>query len=187
MKKTTKTLLALMIMSSILTGCASTTTSVKKSNSTLFKIGDTAITKQKVYDVVKMNNGATYTTDEVKKIIEKAEIKNENNINSKVEQLYKDYVGYYGTEEDFLKQLTNNGYDTPEEFKKTQLKPQAYENMLMEKYTTKNQKKYAILKSITYFDIFTKQNYLTLSMYEPSLVSTLIFSPLFTKSGTLIT
>lgn len=142
MKKTTRTLLALMIMSSILTGCASTTTSVKKSNSTLFKIGDTAVTKQKVYDVVKMNNGAPYATDEVKKVIEKAEIKNENNINSKVEQLYKDYVGYYGTEEDFLKQLTNNGYDTPEEFKKTQLKPQVYENMLMEKYTTKNQKKY---------------------------------------------
>lgn len=142
MQKATKTLLALMAMSSILTGCASTTTSVKKSNSTLFKIGDTTVTKQKVYDVMKINNGATYTADEVKEVIEKAEIKNEDNINSKVEQLYKDYVGYYGTEEDFLKQLTNNGYDTPEEFKKTQLKPQAYENILMEKYTTKHQKKY---------------------------------------------
>ena len=142
MQKVTKTLLALMTMSSILTGCASATTSVKKSNSTLFKVGDTAVTKQKVYNIVKMNNGATYAIDKAKDAVEKSEIKNENKVNTKVEQLYKEYVGYYGTEEDFLKQLTNYGYDTPEEFKKTQLKPQAYENMLMEKYTTKNQKKY---------------------------------------------
>lgn len=142
MQKVTKTLLALMTMSSILTGCASATTSVKKSNSTLFKVGDTAVTKQKVYNIVKMNNGATYAIDKAKDAVEKSEIKNENKVNTKVEQLYKEYVGYYGTEEDFLKQLTNYGYDTPEEFKKTQLKPQAYGDMLMEKYTIKNQKKY---------------------------------------------
>ena len=142
MQKATKTLLALMTMSSILTGCASTATSVKKGNSTLFKVGDTVVTKKKVYDTIKGNSGEDYTLEKVKEIVEKAEIKDTDKVNKKVETLYKEYVSYYGTEDDFLKQLTNYGYDTSEEFKKSQLKTQAYEELLMEKYVEKRQDKY---------------------------------------------
>lgn len=74
-KLTKKTALSVLMMSSILTGCAGVQTSVKKGDSTLFQVGDTVVTKQQIYDTVKYNKGASYSIEKIKEKIEKIEVK----------------------------------------------------------------------------------------------------------------
>lgn len=145
-KLTKKTALSILMMSSILTGCAGAQTSVKKGDSTLFQVGDTVVTKQQVYDTVKYNNGASYSIEKIKEKIEKLEIKDEDQMNKKVKKridiLYKQYEEYYGKEESFESQVKTSGYKDVDEFKKKVLRPQVLEELLMEKYTNKHIDKY---------------------------------------------
>lgn len=145
-KLTKKTVLSVLMMSSILTGCAGAQTSVKKGDSTLFQVGDTVVTKQQVYDTVKYNKGASYSIEKIKEKIEKLEIKDEDQMNKKVKKridiLYKQYEEYYGKEESFESQVKNSGYKDVDEFKKKVLRPQVVEELLMEKYANKRIDKY---------------------------------------------
>ena len=145
-KLTKKTMLSILMMSSILTGCAGAQTSVKKGDSTLFQVGDTIVTKQQVYDTVKYNNGASYSIEKIKEKIKKLEIKNEEQIKKKINILYNQYEEYYGKgdgkEESFESQVKNSGYKNVDEFKKKVLRPQVLEELLMEKYANKNIDKY---------------------------------------------
>lgn len=145
-KLTRKTALSVLMLSSILTGCAGAQTSVKKSDSILFQVGDTVVTKQQVYDTVKYNKGVSYSIEKIKEKIEKIEVKNEDQMNKKVKKridiLYKQYEEYYGKEESFESQIKNSGYKDVEEFKKKVLKPQVLEELLMEKYANKRIDKY---------------------------------------------
>lgn len=141
-KLTKKTVLSVLMMSSILTGCAGAQTSIKKGDSTLFQVGDTVVTKQQVYDTIKYNKGASYSIEKIKEKIEKLEIKDEDQIKKRIDILYKQYEEYYGKEESFESQVKNSGYKDVEEFKKKVLKPQVLEELLMEKYANKRIDKY---------------------------------------------
>lgn len=141
-KLTKKTALSVLMMSSILTGCAGAQTSVKKGDSTLFQVGDTVVTKQQVYDTVKYNKGTSYSIEKIKEKIEKIEVKNEDQIKKRIDILYKQYEEYYGKEESFESQVKNSGYKDVDEFKKKVLRPQVLEELLMEKYTNKHIDKY---------------------------------------------
>lgn len=141
-KLTKKTALSVLMLSSILTGCAGAQTSVKKGDSTLFQVGDTVVTKQQVYDTVKYNKGASYSIEKIKEKIEKLEIKNEDQIKKRIDILYKQYEEYYGKEASFESQVKNSGYKDVNEFKKKVLQPQVLEELLMEKYATKRIDKY---------------------------------------------
>lgn len=141
-KLTKKTALSVLIMSSILTGCAGAQTSVKKGDSTLFQVGDTVVTKQQIYDTVKYNKGASYSIEKIKEKIEKIEVKNEDQIKKRIDILYKQYEEYYGKEESFESQVKNSGYKDVDEFKKKVLRPQVLEELLMEKYANKRIDKY---------------------------------------------
>lgn len=141
-KLTKKTALSVLMMSSILTGCAGAQTSVKKGDSTLFKVGDTVVTKQQAYDTVKYNKGASYSIEKIKEKIEKIEVKNEDQIKKRIDILYKQYEEYYGKEENFESQIKNSGYKDVDEFKKKVLRPQVLEELLMEKYANKRIDKY---------------------------------------------
>lgn len=145
-KLTKKTALSVLMLSSILTGCAGAQTSVKKGDSTLFQVGDTVVTKQQIYDTVKYNKGASYSIEKIKEKIEKIEVKDEDQMNKKVKKridiLYKQYEEYYGKEESFESQVKNSGYKDVDEFKKKVLRPQVLEELLMEKYTNKHIDKY---------------------------------------------
>lgn len=141
-KLTKKTALSILMMSSILTGCAGAQTSVKKGDSTLFQVGDTVVTKQQVYDTVKYNNGASYSIEKIKEKIEKLEIKDEDQIKKRIDILYKQYEEYYGKEESFESQVKNSGYKDVDEFKKKVLRHQVLEELLMEKYANKRIDKY---------------------------------------------
>lgn len=141
-KLTKKTVLSVLMMSSILTGCAGAQTSVKKGDSTLFQVGDTVVTKQQVYDTVKYNKGASYSIEKIKEKIEKLEIKDEDQIKKRIDILYKQYEEYYGKEESFESQVKNSGYKDVDEFKKKVLRPQVVEELLMEKYANKRIDKY---------------------------------------------
>lgn len=143
---TKKTALSVLMMSSILTGCAGAQTSVKKGDSTLFRVGDTIVTKQQIYDTVKYNKGASYSIEKIKEKIEKLEIKDEDQMNKKVKKridiLYKQYEEYYGKEESFESQIRTSGYKDVDEFKKKVLRPQVLEELLIEKYANKRVDKY---------------------------------------------
>lgn len=141
-KLTKKTALSVLMMSSILTGCAGAQTSVKKGDSTLFQVGDTVVTKQQVYDTIKYNKGTSYSIEKIKQKIEKLEIKNEDQINKSISILYNQYEEYYGKEESFESQVKNSGYKDVNEFKKKVLRPQVLEELLMEKYANKHIDKY---------------------------------------------
>lgn len=141
-KLTKKTALSVLMMSSILTGCAGAQTSVKKGDSTLFKVGDTVVTKQQAYDTVKYNKGASYSIEKIKEKIEKIVVKNEDQIKKRIDILYKQYEEYYGKEESFESQVKTSGYKDVDEFKKKVLRPQVLEELLMEKYTNKHIDKY---------------------------------------------
>lgn len=141
-KLTKKTVLSVLMMSSILTGCAGAQTSVKKGDSTLFQVGDTVVTKQQIYDTVKYNKGASYSIEKIKEKIEKIEVKNEDQIKKRIDILYKQYEEYYGKEESFESQVKNSGYKDVDEFKKKVLRPQVLEELLMEKYANKRIDKY---------------------------------------------
>ena len=141
-KLTKKTALSVLMLSSILTGCAGAQTSVKKSDSTLFQVGDTVVTKQQVYDTVKYNKGASYSIEKIKEKIEKIEVKDEDQIKKRIDILYKQYEEYYGKEESFESQVKNSGYKDVDEFKKKVLRPQVLEELLMEKYANKRIDKY---------------------------------------------
>lgn len=141
-KLTKKTVLSVLMMSSILTGCAGAQTSVKKGDSTLFQVGDTVVTKQQIYDTVKYNKGASYSIEKIKEKIEKIEVKNEDQIKKRIDILYKQYEEYYGKEEIFESQVKNSGYKDVDEFKKKVLRPQILEELLMEKYANKRIDKY---------------------------------------------
>lgn len=141
-KLTKKTALSVLMMSSILTGCAGAQTSVKKGDSTLFKVGDTVVTKQQAYDTVKYNKGASYSIEKIKEKIEKIEVKNEDQVKKRIDILYKQYEEYYGKEENFESQIKNSGYKDVDEFKKKVLRPQVLEELLMEKYANKRIDKY---------------------------------------------
>lgn len=141
-KLTKKTALSVLMMSFILTGCAGAQTSVKKGDSTLFKVGDTVVTKQQAYDTVKYNKGASYSIEKIKEKIEKIEVKNEDQIEKRIDILYKQYEEYYGKEENFESQIKNSGYKDVDEFKKKVLRPQVLEELLMEKYANKRIDKY---------------------------------------------
>ena len=90
-KLTKKTALSVLMLSSILTGCAGAQTSVKKGDSILFQVGDTVVTKQQVYDTVKYNKGASYSIEKIKEKIEKIEVKDEDQIKKRIDILYKQY------------------------------------------------------------------------------------------------
>lgn len=141
-KLTKKTVLSVLMMSSILTGCAGAQTSVKKGDSTLFQVGNTVVTKQQIYDTVKYNKGASYSIEKIKEKIEKIEVKNEDQIKKRIDILYKQYEEYYGKEESFESQVKNSGYKDVDEFKKKVLRPQVLEELLMEKYANKRIDKY---------------------------------------------
>ena len=141
-KLTKKTALSVLMLSSILTGCAGAQTSVKKGDSILFQVGDTVVTKQQVYDTVKYNKGASYSIEKIKEKIEKIEVKDEDQIKKRIDILYKQYEEYYGKEESFESQIRNSGYNDVDEFKKKVLRPQVLEELLMEKYANKHIDKY---------------------------------------------
>lgn len=141
-KLTKKTALSVLMMSSILTGCAGAQTTVKKGDSTLFQVGDTVVTKRQVYDTVKYNKGTSYSIEKIKEKIEKIEVKNEDQIKKRIDILYKQYEEYYGKEESFESQVKNSGYKDVDEFKKKVLRPQVLEELLMEKYANKRIDKY---------------------------------------------
>lgn len=141
-KLTKKTALSVLMMSSILTGCAGAQASVKKGDSTLFQVGDTVVTKQQVYDTVKYNKGASYSIEKIKEKIEKIEVKDEDQIKKRIDILYKQYEEYYRKEESFESQVKTSGYKDVDEFKKKVLRPQVLEELLMEKYANKRIDKY---------------------------------------------
>lgn len=131
-----------LLLSSALVGCSNVQTTVKKSDTTLFKVGDTTVTKGQAYEEVKISSGSDYTVDEIKEKIENAEITSGKKIDAYIEELYQKYVEAYDNEESFISQLSNYGYDGVDEFKKNQLKPQAKEELLEQKYLKLNKKKY---------------------------------------------
>ena len=75
-------------------------------------------------------------------VIEKIEVKDEDQIKKRIDILYNQYEEHYGKEESFESQVKNSGYKDVDEFKKKVLRPQVLEELLMEKYANKRIDKY---------------------------------------------
>lgn len=140
--KRSSEILAVVALSLILVGCSSVQTTVKNSDTVLFKVGSTTITKGSVYEEIKNSDGADYTIDEIKEKIEDAEITSDKKVATYVDKLYQKYVDAYTDEESFITQLTNYGYADADDFKENQLKSEAKEDLLEQKYLKIKKSKY---------------------------------------------
>lgn len=139
MKKTRiiKKAFPFILGSLVLCGCSEASAKIKK-DEVLFSVEGTDVTKEEVYEDIKLNDSITYVMDKVKEVIADKEIEDEDTIDKKTAEIFESYVEYYGSEEAILDSIDG----TIEEFKENQVSSAAKQTLLKYKYIDKNQKTY---------------------------------------------
>lgn len=133
-------------------------THVSNGDSAVVKTGDITITKDDLYEYFLDNDGLNMTLNSSINYVANQEIKDQDAINSKVEELKQQYLQYAGAS-DLDTYAKDAGYKDEADFIKQIIKPNAKIQLLQEKYVEDNYKnllKEYKVKYIKYFTVDTE-------------------------------
>ncbi|MBB5183586.1 hypothetical protein [Catenisphaera adipataccumulans] len=115
----------------LLTGCSGHVTSVSDGDQELMTIGDTTITKNDEYELLKTYEGSDVMMSEVASIIYKNEIGTTKKIRKEAEQQYEEFAS---SSDDPEAELESKGYSSKEDYIENYLIPSIQSEKLVDKY-----------------------------------------------------
>lgn len=134
-------ILCSLAMLATLSGCKDAVADISKGSEKLVTVGDTTITKEKMYDILKGSNGGSATLDLVKeKIYDKEGIKLTDDIKKEAKESLASTKKTFGGEKAFLNAIKSYGFKSEEEYLEKASYPSLLNKELMKKYVKDNQK-----------------------------------------------
>lgn len=129
-------------------------THVSNGDKTLVKTADITVTKDDIYNYLLDSDGSSMTLNTAINYVADKEITDQDAINSKVDELKKQYLQYAGTS-DLNTYATDAGYKDEDDFIKQVITPNAKLQLLQEKYVNKNFKSLVKQYKVKYIKYFT--------------------------------
>lgn len=134
--KSKKVILSTFCAAMLLGGCASqVNTKVTEPDKPLMSIGDTTITCNDEYELIKRVNGPSLMIQGIQLLIYNKEVPVDDEIKKEADEMLKSYDP---DSETFLKQIQTYGYKDKEEYLNQVIIPSIQSNKLLEKYFEEN-------------------------------------------------
>ena len=128
-------------MLATLTGCKDAVADISNGSEKLVSVGDTTITKDKLYNLLKGSNGGSATIELVQnKIYEKEGIKLSEDMKKEAKKTLASTKKTFGGEEAFLNAIKSYGFNSEEEYLEKASYPSLLNKELLKKYAKDNQK-----------------------------------------------
>ena len=128
-------------MLATLTGCKDAVADISNGSEKLVSVGDTTITKDKLYNLLKGSNGGSATIELVQnKIYEKEGIKLSEDMKKEAKKTLASTKKTFGGEEAFLNAIKRYGFKSEEEYLEKASYPSLLNKELLKKYAKDNQK-----------------------------------------------
>lgn len=130
--------ISILLLSStlLLTGCSGHTTSLSNGSKTLMTIGDETVTNQDVYDLLKVNNGASESISKIQSVIYNKEVGQTKAMKKEAEEQFE---AYKSSSESFEETLKSEGY-TKKQYINEYIMPSIQAEKLLSKYFDANKK-----------------------------------------------